>query len=181
MYRGILALLMALLMTADEQRPADRVSGFRGITFGSASYKALVAVGADAGLAVLCGPHEAVIFRDRHLDFDVAVKAYLVADRVADIELLLEDGRVQSNRAQCLAIFDSVLTSESQNYRSYEFTQADKTHGWVASRTAELRFTDSSSIEIRSKYWPAGGTCYTYVTYRPPVAPGALEPTATSY
>ncbi|MFQ5551918.1 MAG: hypothetical protein ACE5FJ_11850 [Gemmatimonadales bacterium] len=157
MLRACLSLLLILPMAADvPERPA-RTDGYGPVRFGMRAEHVLRLLGPPAILEEVCGGRRAVTFGGRD-----GARAYTAMAHV-------EHGRdATDTREQCLSDFDWVLALQQTRYRGYELLIEGSGSGWTREKNARLRFADGSAVSVRSKYWVAGGTCYTYVTYLPP-------------
>ncbi|MFQ5937524.1 MAG: hypothetical protein ACE5LB_14065 [Acidiferrobacterales bacterium] len=163
-----MSLLLILPMAADvPERPA-RTDGYGPVRFGMRAEHVLRLLGAPAVLEEVCGGRRAVTFGGRDGARVYTAMAHVEHGRVVDIELFVHGRDATDTREQCLSDFDRVLALQQTRYRGYELLIEGGGSGWTREKSARLRFADGSAVSVRSKYWVAGGTCYTYVTHLPP-------------
>ncbi|MFQ5994851.1 MAG: hypothetical protein ACE5K1_07130 [Acidiferrobacterales bacterium] len=168
MIRASFALLLTVLLSADVLERPNRIDGYGKVRFGMNAGDAVRMLGSQAVLEEVCGGRQAVTFSGRDGSHTYTAMAHVKHSRVVDVQLYVRSHRTADTRTQCLIHFNKLLALQQTRYRGYELLIKDPQSGWTREKIARLRFPDSSVVEVRSRYWPAGGTCYTYVTHLPP-------------
>lgn len=159
-----LTLLIAVTAHADVAAPALQRDGWSGIRLGMSPEDALAAGGPGALSGQGCDGRDHVTLETRLGDRPVTVMAALEKGRIAEVELFLEAPTQADGRPACLALLDGFAAPFRAAFgRSLA---VEEPPGPTRDRVERLRPGAGAVLELRSRYFPNGGTCYTSATYR---------------
>jgi hypothetical protein len=150
---------------ADVAAPALQRDGWGGIRLGMMPEAALAAAGPGALAGQGCDGRDHVTLETRLGDQPVSVMAALEKGRIAEVELFLEAPTQTGGRAACLALLDGFAAPFRAAFGRP--LGVEEPPGPTRDRVERLRPGANTLLELRSRYFPNGGTCYTTATYRP--------------